>query len=270
MTSKLTIGLVGVWLAVAVNSVLFAAPPKEAPAKTDPMAVLAQAAKAHKYVFALFWKNRADVANQTKDADNKVADKSEAEADPTDAMRKTLAVAMKKLASRAETVEVNVGDDSAKAIVKKFGLEYAPFPLLLAIAPNGAVTAGFPESIQEKDIQGAFATPGTEKCLKAFQDDKLVFICVQNSKCEAHQEALQAVRDFQRDERFAKDTEIVMVDPAAVAEKELLDNLGVDPKTKEAVTIFFAPPTRRIGSFVGETSKDELVATLLRALSGFS
>lgn len=258
MKRKMTLGMMAIGLAVTMAPVLVGAPPKKAAPKIDPMAALTRAAKAHKYVFALFWKDQ-----------DKSANKEAAKDDATAAMRKSLDSAMKKMADRAQSMEVNVDDDSAKAIVEKFRLEYAPFPLILAIAPNGAVTAGFPEKVAVKDLLDAFATPCTEKCLKAFQDDKLVFVCVQNDKSVAHTEALQAVRDFQKDERFAKDTEIIIVDPSAAAEKELLDNLGVDPKTKDAVTIFFAPPTRRIGDFVGATSKDELVATLVQALSGF-
>lgn len=215
--------------------------------KGNGSAAMEKAAKAKKYLFALFRKE---------------------EDDQTAAMRTTLAAAVKKIADRANSAEIDVTAASEKAIVERFDLQYAPMPLLLAIAPNGAVTGGFPAHIEAQELLDAFATPCTEKCLKAFQDRKLAFLCIQNSKTKFSKEAMQGVRKFVRDERFAEDTEIIVIDPADAAEADLLKDLQIDPKTKDAVTIFFMPPGRRIGDFRGATSMDELVETLVAAMSG--
>ena len=50
----------------------------------------------------------------------------------------------------------------------------APMPLVLAIAPNGAITGGFPTRFEEEQLLGAFATPGTQKVIKSLQEGKLV------------------------------------------------------------------------------------------------
>lgn len=211
------------------------------------VAAMEKAAKAKKYLFALF-----------RNEEN----------DQTAAMREVVKEAMKKLAARADSVEIDVTAASEKAIVDRFHLQYAPMPLLLAIAPNGVVTAGFTTTIEEQDLLEAFATPATEKCLKAFQDRKLAFLCIQNSKTKFSKEAMQGVREFARDERFAEDTEIIVIDPADAAEADLLKDLQIDPKTEEAITVFFMPPGKRIGEFRGATEVDELVATLVAAMSG--
>ncbi len=77
---------------------------------------------------------------------------------------------------------MNIAETSEKAIVDKFDLERAPMPLVLAIAPNGAITGGFPTKFEEQQLLDAFATPGTEKLIKSLQNGKLVFVCVQNAK----------------------------------------------------------------------------------------
>ena len=51
-------------------------------------------------------------------------------------------------------------------------------PLVLAVAPNGAITGGFPLKLTEQDVAGAFVSPGTAGCLKAMQARKLVLLCV--------------------------------------------------------------------------------------------
>ena len=113
---------------------------------------------------------------------------------------------------------MNTTDSSEKDIVAKFDLSRAPMPLVLAMAPNGAITGGFPTKFEEQQLVDAFATPATEKVMKNLQDGKLVFVCVQNGKTKSNAAAMQGIRDFRADARFASATEIVMLDPTNPAE----------------------------------------------------
>jgi hypothetical protein len=106
-----------------------------------------------------------------------------------------------------------------------------------------------------------------EKCMKSLQENKLVFLCIQNSNTKANSDAMQGVHDFQADERFAPATQIVTLDPTDATEADFLRDLQVDPKTQEAVTVFLAPPGVPIAMYQGRTKKDELVATLSKASS---
>jgi hypothetical protein len=221
--------------------------PVDAPAGKG-MAAIQAAAKADKYLFVLF----------RKEDDQR-----------TQEMRESLSAVLPKVADRAQSVEVDTTAEAEREIVDRYGLRWASMPLLLAIAPNGVVTAGFRFRVEQEEILRAFASPATEKLLKALEDRKLVFLCVQNAKSEERQAALRGIREFKRNERFADDTEIIMVDPTEKAEAELLADLQVDPQTARAVTVFFGPGGRRIGEFHGETSLDELVWTLTASMSGF-
>ena len=185
------------------------------------MAAIKQAADAGKYLFVFF---------------------SKTDDDQTLAMRKVFDKAMEKAADRAQSVAVNITDASEKAIVDKFDLSRAPMPLVLAIAPNGAITGGFPTKFEEQQLLDAFATPGTEKVMKSLQDGKLVFVCVQNDKTKSNDAAMQGVRDFKADVRFANATEIVTLDPSDKKEASFLTDLKVSPDTAEAATVFVVPP----------------------------
>ncbi len=211
------------------------------------VAAMRKAAKSNRYLFALFHKE-----------DN----------EQTTAMRQVLDGVMKKAADRADAVEVDVTAASEKEIVDHFDAAYAPMPLLLAIAPNGAVTAGFPGRVDERSLIAAFASPRTTECLKALQERRLVLLCVQNGGTESAKQAMLGVREFERDERFAGDVKVVVVDPADKEESQLMSDLEIDPATKEAVTVFLAPPGRCIGQFRGATNLEDLVATLAGAMSG--
>jgi hypothetical protein len=211
------------------------------------MAALREAAQSGKYLFAFFFK---------------------AKDEQTLAMRKVFDKAMEKLADRTRRVAVNITDASERAVVDKFDLSRAPMPLVLAIAPNGAITGGFPTTFEEQQLVDAFATPGTERVMKSLQDGKLVFVCVQNDKTKSNDAAMQGVRDFQADVRFASATEIVTLDPAEKKEASFLKDLRVSPDTAEAVTVFLAPPGKAIGKFEGATNKDALAELISKASSG--
>ena len=201
------------------------------------MAAIERAAKAGKYLFVFFYKD---------------------ESEKTGEMKKVFHAAMGKVSDRAEWVEVKATDRSEKAIVDKFGVSRAPMPLALALAPNGVVTGGFPVEFDGKQLLDAIASPGLTASLKGLQDRKLVFVCVQNGTTKSNAAALQGVQDFKADRRFASTTEIVTVDPAKTEEARFLGQLGVTPDTKEAVTVFLAPPGKVVGKFQGATTKSQL------------
>ncbi len=170
------------------------------------MAALRQASASGKYLFAFFFK---------------------AEDEQTVAMRKVFDKTMDRLANRAERVAVNVTEAPEKAVVDKFGLSGAPMPLVLAIAPNGAVTGGFPTKFEEQQLMEAFASPATEKCMKSLQDGKLVFLCIQNEKTKSNDAAMKGVNEFKADERFAHATTVMSVDPTDKKEASFLADLQV-------------------------------------------
>ena len=211
------------------------------------IAAIKQAADAGKYLFLFFFK---------------------AEDDQTLAMRKVLDKAMERATDRAQSVAVNITDASAKAVVDQFDLSRAPMPLVLAMAPNGAITGGFPAKFSEQQLLDAFASPGTEKVMKQLQDGKLVFVCVQNDKTRSNDAAMQGVREFKADGRFASATEIVTIDPSDKRETGFLTKLKVSSDIAEATTVFVVPPGTAIGKFAGETNKDVLVEVLGNANTG--
>jgi len=210
------------------------------------MAAMQKAADAGKYLFALFRKE---------------------EGSQTSAMRAVLEDMMKEVADKADSVEVNVTASSEKAIVDKFGLDRAPMPLVLAIAPNGAITGGFPTEVDKQKLLDAFASPCTAECMMQLQENKLVFVCVQNGGTKLNDDALKGVREFKADTRFAQATEIVMLDPKDGAEASFLKELQIDATTDTAVTVFLAPPGTPVAMYEGATNKDELVAILEKASS---
>jgi hypothetical protein len=208
-------------------------------------AVMQQAASANKYLFAFFY---------------------EKDDDATRAARKTFDSAVKKITAAAESIAVDRNDPAWGEVVAKFAVDRAPMPLVLAIAPNGAVTGGFKAAdLTEQRLGDMVASPAMQQCLKALQERKLVFVCLQNGQTKANEAAMKGVNEFRADPQFAAAAEIVKVDPADAREAKLVGQLKVDPKAKMANTALLAPPGMLVTSVEGATSKAGLEAALKKA-----
>ena len=202
------------------------------------------AARSAKYVYLYFWK------------------------DDSEHTRSTFAVfqsAMGELATSADAASVNISDPNEKAVVDKFGVSRAPMPLVLAVAPNGAVTKAWPIRFTKEQLREGLVSRGTAQCMKALQDRKLVVLCVQNG--QHSQSALQGAYEFKADARFKGAAEIVAIDAQDQSEAAFIKDLRIDRRTSQPVTVVLAPPGQPVARFTGRVTKAQLVAKVTAAQS---
>jgi hypothetical protein len=174
---------------------------------------------------------------------------------------------MQKMSAKAKFIKVSVKDPTQKALVDKYDLKRTPMPFVLVIAPNEAITGGFP-TFTEEQLQNAVVSPGTAQILKGLQDRKLVILALQNSKTENNAAAMQGIKDLKADPRFGSALEIVMIDPSDKRESSFLNTLAVDTQTTQAQTVLIAPPAEVLGKYQGPTTKGKLVESIQNAASG--
>lgn len=188
------------------------------------------------------------------------------EDEPARAAEAQLEAKVAQMADKAFWTAIDRRDPAEKELVDKYGIGAAPVPLVLALAPNGAVTAGFPAAqMNDERLANALASPAMESCLKALQDRKLVLLCAQNQATAANDAAMAGVNAFVEDPQYRETTQVVRVDPADAAEAKFMGQLQIDPNTREAVTTFLAPPGVAIARFTGATGKEALVTALTEA-----
>jgi len=219
-----------------------------APAAASPgAAAIEKAAKDNKYLFIFFWKDDTQASR---------------------VMRGVFQAAMAKLTASAQSVEIQVGDAAEQPVVARYGVSRAPMPFVLAIAPNGAMTKGLPTRFDESRIRQAFVSPCTADCMKALQDRKLVLLCVDHPSPQVRAVALQkGVQDFATDPTYGPNSKVVTLNAADPAEAPFLRSLLVDPATTAPVTVLMCPPGSVVGTFVGDVSKDVMIAKLKSASS---
>jgi hypothetical protein len=103
--------------------------------------------------------------------------------------------------------------------------------------------------------------------MRAIQDRHSILLCVQNGKTQFNQEAMQGVAAFKADPKYARGTEIVVLNPTASEEQRFLKDLEVDPQTPTAVTLLVTPPGAPVARFVGAVTKDQIEAKVKEAQS---
>jgi hypothetical protein len=239
-TAAITIIVTALGLSLAV------AQDRPVAAKTG-AAAMRQAAEAKQYLFAFIYEQNDDA---------------------TKAARKTFDAGIAKITPIVKSVAVDRTDPTESEMVGQFKLEAAPMPLVLAIAPNGAVTAGIKGAdLTESKLADAVASPGMQQCFKSLQDRKLTFVCMQNASTKANDAAMKGVNEFKADPQYAEDVEVVKVDPADPKEAKFMAQLKANPKAKTANTTFLAPPGMIIAQVEGGTTKASLKASLKKAMA---
>lgn len=211
------------------------------------IAALDAAARGGKHLFIFFWKD-----------DNEQAAR----------MYGVFESGVKALSASADAVAVRITDPRETALVKRYDVDRAPMPLVLAIAPNGAVTRAFPAEFNAEQLRAALVSPCTARCMKALQDRKWVVLCVVNAQTQFAQEAWRGAAEFRADARFAQAAELVPLDPSDPNEAEFLQALRVDPATTQAVTLLLAPPGQVVARLTGAVSKDQLAASAAASRTG--
>lgn len=223
------------------------AKPKPAPKVSVEETTITTAAKENRYVFITFHQ-KGDEASKK--------------------MLAAIEAAKDKLSSRARFVSIDVDNPAHQDIVSRYGADRSPIPLTLVIAPNGAVTAGYPKEIKKTDFSDAFVSNGMASVLKVVQGQKLAAVCVQGPSTKNNKKSLVIAEELKADPQLGGAVEIVKIDPADRSEAKVLKDLGADTQSADAQLLVLAPPGRLIGKFDSSATKDAVMASLQSALGG--
>ena len=216
---------------------------KASPAET----AIGAAAKQNRYVFVTFYRKGDDASKK---------------------MQNTMKSAQVKLSSRASFVSVDVDDPVQQGVVSRYGADRSPIPLTLVVAPNGAVTAGYPSEIKKTNYSDAFVSDGMASVLKVLQDQKLAAVCVQGSGTRNNKKSLATAEELKAAPELGGAVEIVKIDPSDRTESRFLKMCQVDTRSTDAQLLVLAPPAKLVGKFGGAATKDTIMTSLKSSLAG--
>jgi len=240
--------ILAVMTVLVVIGTALAGPQARAASKPSPAETAIQAAaKQHRYALVTFYKKNDGAST------------------------KMLAEAKKlqaKHSNRANFVSADVGNAVHKQLISRYGVDRSPIPLTLVIAPNGAVTAGYPKEIKTTDLSSAFVSDGMADVLKVLQSGKLAAVCLQNSKTKHNKESLAAAEGLNTQAQLRGAVEVVKIDPSDRSEAKFIQTCKANAGSDSAQVVIIAPPGRIMGKFDGTATTDTMMATLTKAFSG--
>lgn len=210
-----------------------------------------EASKANQFLFLFCWKE--DDANTQK-------------------MYQTFQTGVKELRSKkagaaVASASVNITDPRQQETVKKFGLDRAPMPLVLAIAPNGAVTGGWPIRMSKEQMREAVVSNAAMQTLKALQSRKLVLLCLYHPTKDKKRPAFPGPRAFKATPPYGPATEMIVANMEEDREAPFLKQLRIEPSKTPDSFLLLAPPGNLVAQFASTATKDEIVAKLKAAKS---
>lgn len=184
----------------------------------------------------------------------------------SDTMRAAVKAQQTRVAARAEMVAVNRDDPANAALVTRFKLDQAPIPITIVVAPNGAVTGGFPQELKaDVNLAKSFVSSGMANVLKVLQDGKLAIVCLQNNKTTLNAKNQALARELAADPQLASISSVQTMDPADRAEVDFYKQCGVNTGARKAQVLLLVPPGKVVGVFDGDTAKDAVMAKLVSA-----
>ncbi len=208
-------------------------------------AAIQKAANENKHLFIFFYKDKDEKTLQLQNILNQILSKT----------------------NEAMTLSIDLNAPTEKHIIEKYKLKRSRVPTVVVIAPNGAVTGKF-KSFTQNDLMKSILSSGAVKCLKALQEKKLVFLCLQNEKTSHNSAALKGINDFKNDPKFAKATEIVMINPSNTNEHEFLKQFDLNTNTSKSITLLIYPPGHVIGKYEGAVTKEQFISSIKKTTAG--
>jgi hypothetical protein len=215
---------------------------QQAPAPVPLQATLDQAAASGTFTFVVFHRDGGD-AGRT--------------------LTQQVAAEVQSHAEKATVATARVDDPAEKALVEKFGIARAPMPMVVVVAPNGAVTGLFPRAIKAEQVASAIVPPTMMKCMKALQDQKLVFVCLTRSdrvEVPAGVGAIQELPEFK--DRISM-VGMRLDDPS---EARFYEQMKLDPsQVTGPYAVLIAPPGVLVGHYDSQTTAESIAAAIHKA-----
>jgi len=167
---------------------------------------------------------------------------------------------------KSAVIKMNRSDTANTEFISENRLSGAPLPLILVIASNGIVTAGFtPAQATPESLVNAIPSPKKADVQKYLSQGKSVFIVVSNKSMSTKDNVMNTCQQACIEmENNAKMIGISLDDPK---EKQFLTELKVNMAATEPMTYVVNSKGQITGTFNDDVSSTTLVASAKKVAS---
>lgn len=177
----------------------------------------------------------------------------------TQQMASTIRSHVDQTAEQTTWVAVNVRDRKEATLVKRFDASRMPLPAVFGVAPNGAVTGVYRQTVDQEQLTQAILTPNYADMVKALQSQQIAIVCMMPAASDSIPDGVTAL---QQNPAFKGKLYQVKAYANDGAEAEFFRRMQVDTNLDTPVVLMFAPPGTHLGTYDATVSGDELAQQL--------
>ncbi|NMC44722.1 MAG: hypothetical protein GYA46_12455 [candidate division Zixibacteria bacterium] len=167
----------------------------------------------------------------------------------------------------AKLIEVNRADAANADFVAQYRLLAAPVPLVMVIAPNGALGGGMPTAQATPEmIAKLIPTPKKAEALKALQAGKAVFVTASRKGMAAESGVMSACAAACG--QMAGKSAAVQIDLDDPAEAPFIQELKLKPEAAQPTTVVINTQGQITGAFNGPVEVGNLVRAATKKAGG--
>ncbi len=234
-------------LAFAATSA--AGPAKEEKAPSPLTRALEQASDENRYLLVFFKGVRPGVRRRLSIGDNTPS---------------LIEEAARRWREELSTHTVDLEDRANEEDARAYGVDAGPVVLMLA--PNGAITGHFRGLRSLAEIERSFVSPTMADILKAMQGSKVIFLRVLNDESEGRKGTIKATDAVAKLLKGA--SAVITLDPGSDEDSRLVEMLGLKPPLSEAVTFVVSPKGQIVDRIDGAPSRRQVLVGFQKALAG--
>lgn len=165
-----------------------------------------------------------------------------------------------KLTKNSTIVTLFRDDKTNEALVKKYGLQGAPLPLIIVIASNGVLAGGYvvDGKVMAKDFAALIPSPKKEAIMNAIDKKNAVFVLVSK---KGFSDKANVLKNCKAAIALLKNKAVVIeIDLTDKKEAEFLKQMGVDIANQNATaTVVINSLGQVIANYKGATEPAKLV-----------
>ncbi len=165
------------------------------------------------------------------------------------------------------TAKISIAEN--KEIADKYGIQVTDLPMLLVIAPNGAVTGGAPRTVTADQLkQFTGISELMQKVIKPLQERKVALVALQNPSTKSNAESWLGVNDFANDPLYKDLVAAIKADPAAAGSQEFVKQCQLIAPLSEATVVVLMPPGKIAKVLSGKLTKADILKSLQSCSAG--
>ena len=128
--------------------------------------------------------------------------------------------------------------------------------MVLIIAPNGAITGGFPKAITADQLKQSVSVSDLMlKTIKSLQEQKVALVALQNSSTKFNTESWAGVNEFASDANYKNLVVAIKADPSAAGSLEFIKQCQLIVPLSEATVVVLLPPGKIGKVLTGKLTK---------------